>query len=135
MLRVLLSLFIVLHGLVHLWYVTLSLRLVAFRPEMGWSGRSWLFSNLLDDATLRTLASLLYVLVTLGFVVGGLGVFSQQAWWRPVVMGTAVSSTAIILLFWDGSLELLAQKGMIGLLINVVLLIILLGLRWPAAAL
>jgi hypothetical protein len=66
MLRLLFSLFLVLHGLVYLWYFTLSQRLVAFQPEMGWSGRSWLFSNLLGDAPLRTLASLLYVLATLG---------------------------------------------------------------------
>ena len=49
MLRFVISLFIVLHGLVHLWYFTLSQRLVEFKPEMGWSGRSWIFTNFLGD--------------------------------------------------------------------------------------
>jgi hypothetical protein len=131
MLRLLFSFFLVLHGLVYLWYFTLSQRLVVFQPEMGWSGRSWLFSNLLGDATLRTLASLLYVLATLGFVAGGLGLFSQQVWWRPLVLSTAAFATVIILLFWDGSLQLVVQKGVIGLLINLGLLLVLLSQRWP----
>ena len=35
MLRFLIGVFIVLHGLVHLWYVTLSQRLIEFQAEMG----------------------------------------------------------------------------------------------------
>ena len=49
------GLFIVLHGLVHLWYVVLSQKLVAFQPEMGWVGRSWLLTNVLGDSPTRSL--------------------------------------------------------------------------------
>jgi hypothetical protein len=36
--RVQSGVFIVLHGLVHVWYVTLSQRWVEFQPEMVWTG-------------------------------------------------------------------------------------------------
>ncbi len=130
MLRFLIGVFIVLHGLVHLWYVTLSQRLVEFQPEMGWSGESWLLSPLLGDAATRSLATVLYGLATLGFVIGGIGVLVQQAWWRPVVIGSAAFSSAIIILFWDGNRQLLVQKGLIGLVINVAILVALLVLKF-----
>jgi hypothetical protein len=84
MLSILIGVFIVLHGLVHVWYVTLSQRLVELQPEMGWSGRSWALSNLLGDATTRSLASVLYVLATILFVTGAIGIFARTGWWRPI---------------------------------------------------
>ena len=131
--RILFGIFIVLHGLVHLWYVTLSQRLVEFRPEMGWSGESWLFSPLVGDTATRWLATVLYGLATLGFVMGGIGIFAQQAWWRPLVTGSVAFSAIIILLFWDGGLHMLVEKGLIGFLINVALLVALLVFDWPSA--
>jgi hypothetical protein len=126
MLYFLLGVFIVLHGLVHLWFVTLSQRLVAFQPEMGWSGTSWIFTNLLGDPTTRTLASGLYVLVTFAFVISGVGIFIRADWWRPLLMVSAICSSAIMVLFWDGSLQLVVNKGLLGLLINVGILLALL---------
>ena len=51
MLRLVIGLFIVLHGLVHLWYFTLSQRLVEFKPQMGWSGRSWVFTKIQERSS------------------------------------------------------------------------------------
>jgi hypothetical protein len=134
MLRFVISLFIVLHGLVHLWYFTLSQRLVEFKPEMGWSGRSWIFTNFLGDSTTRSLASVLYVLATIAFVVSGIGFLVRAEWWRPVLVGSAVFSAAIILLLWDGGLQLLVNKGLVGFTISVMILVALLLLKWPSAA-
>jgi len=134
MLRFVISLFIVLHGLVHLWYFTLSQRLVEFKPEMGWSGRSWIFTNFLGDSTTRSLASVLYVLATIAFVVSGIGLLLRAEWWRPVLVGSAVFSAAIILLLWDGGLQLLVNKGLVGFTISVMILVALLLLKWPSAA-
>jgi hypothetical protein len=131
--RFLFGIFIVLHGLIHLWYVTLSLELVEFQAEMGWTGKSWLFSALLGDGATRSLATLLYGLATLGFVIGGIGVFVQQEWWRPVVMGSAAFSAVLILLFWDGGVQMLVEKGLIGFLINAALLVALFVFGWPSA--
>jgi hypothetical protein len=135
MLSFLIGVFIVLHGLVHVWYVTLSQRLVEFQPEMGWSGRSWVLSNPLGDATTGSLASVLYGLATILFVAGGIGIFARTGWWRPMLISSAAFSSAIILLFWDGSMELLVQKGFIGLLINVGILVALLVFQWPSTGL
>ena len=134
MLRFVISLFIVLHGLVHLWYFTLSQRLVEFKPEMGWSGRSWIFTNFLGDSTTRSLASVLYVLATIAFVVSGIGILLRAEWWRPVLVGSAVFSAAIILLLWDGGLQLLVNKGLVGFAVSVMILVALLLLKWPSAA-
>lgn len=132
MLRFLYGIFVLLHGLVHLWYVTLSQRWVAFQPEMGWTGESWLFSPLLSDGAARGLATGLYSLASLGFVVGGIGVFARQAWWRPAIIGSAAFSAVIIALFWDGGLQKIVEKGLLGFLINAALLIALIVFDWPS---
>ena len=129
------GLFIVLHGLVHMWYFTLSQGLVEFQAEMGWTGQSWFFTNMIGAVTTRSLASVLYVLATLGFVAGGIGIFIQQNWWRPVLVGAAVLSSAIIILFWDGSTQMLVQKGILGFLINLMILVALLVVGLPATSL
>jgi hypothetical protein len=126
---VVIGIFMLLHGLVHLWYFTLSRGLVEFQPDMGWTGRSWLFTNLLGDAATRALASVLYVVATGGFVSASIGILSQQAWWRPVTLIAAIFSTIVIILFWDGSLQMPVQKGLLGVLINSVILVALLLLR------
>jgi len=57
MIRVLSGVFFVLHGLVHLWYVVLSQRLVAFQADMGWTGESWLLTGPLGDVASRWVAT------------------------------------------------------------------------------
>lgn len=133
MFRILMSVFIVLHGLVHMWYVTLSQGWVAFEPEMGWSGRSWLLGPLVGSAGARSLGSALYVVTTLAFVAGGVGLFSRATWARPLLTGAALLSSALIVAFWEGGLQMSVQKGLIGLSINVVLLVALWSAR-PAVA-
>jgi hypothetical protein len=100
---------------------------------MGWTGESWVFRALLDDGITRSLASVLYVMAALGFVAGGIGVLAQQAWWRPVTVGSAAFSAAIIILFWDGRIQMPVEKGLLGLLINLALLVALLIFGQPTA--
>ena len=123
MLSFLIGLFILLHGLVHLWYFTLSLQWVEFQPEMGWTGRSLLLSNFVPESTLRPAASILYGLAAAAFVVSGIGIFIRADWVRPVLIGAALFSSVLILLFWDGGGDMLVQKGILGLLINLVILL------------
>lgn len=132
MFRLLLGLFIILHGLVHLWYFTLSQRLVEFKPEMGWTGKSWLLSNVLGDSNTRSLASVLFVFTAIAFVISGIGMFARLDWWWTAVLTSAVFSCAIILIFWDGSMQLIVQKGLIGFLISLGILLALLLLKRPA---
>ena len=131
MLRITIGVFIVLHGLVHLLYSGQSWRLFELQAGMVWPDGSWTFSGLLGDENTRTLASILYVLAAIGFVAGGAGILARQAWWRPVVLGSAAFSAAIVVLFWDGTMQKLNDQGAIALLINLAILAALLILHWP----
>jgi hypothetical protein len=131
LLRFIFGIFIVLHGLVHLLYFGQSQRLFELQPGMVWPDGSWAFSKLLGDDVTRLLASILCVLAAIGFVAGGTGILGSQAWWRPVVVGSAAFSAAIFILFWDGQAQKLADKGGIALLINLAILVALLVLGWP----
>ncbi len=126
MLRSLLGLFVILHGPVHLWFFTLSQRLVEFKPEMTWTGKSWIFSNFLGDSTIRFIASTLFVLAAIAFVISGVGIFARAEWWWQMLLGSAIFSSTILFLLWDGSMQLIIQKGLIGFLISLVTLIVLL---------
>lgn len=119
MLKLLSGIFIVLHGLVHLWYVVLSYGLVEFQPDMGWTGESWLLSGLLGESLTRSLAGVLYIAASLAFVASGVGIFADAEWRRPLLLGSAILSSVLVLLYWDGGTEMIVQKGLAGLLINV----------------
>jgi hypothetical protein len=134
MTRFLAGLFIILHGLVHLWYFTLSRGLVEFKPDMGWSGESWLLRGVLGDSTTRTLAAALYLVATIALVVSGLAIFLRAEWWQPLLLGSAVISVVTILLFWDGEMQYIVQKGLLGLLIGVAILVVLLTNKWSFPA-
>ncbi|OGO48983.1 MAG: hypothetical protein A2W37_03085 [Chloroflexi bacterium RBG_16_63_12] len=129
--RFIFGVFIVLHGLIHLLYFGQSARYFELKPGMTWPNGSWAFSNLLGEAATRNLASVSLILVALGLVVGGIGIFTMQGWWRPVVVGAATFSAVIYFLLWNGRVQNLDGQGAIGLLISIAILIAALVLRWP----
>jgi len=129
--RIIFGVFLVLHGLVHLLYFGQSWRLFELQPGMVWPDGSWAFSKLLGEEATRLLASISCVLAAIGFVAGGTGILMRLAWWRSVVIGSAAFSAVIVILFWDGKVQKLADKGGIALLINLAILAALLVLRWP----
>jgi len=120
--RTLAGVFLVLHGLVHAWYVVLAQGLVPFEPAMGWTGRSWALTSWLGEPTTRMVATVWYGLAGIAFVVGGIAVLAQAAWWRPALAVASIISALAIAVFWDGSGEMLMQKGVIGLAISLVTL-------------
>ena len=122
MLRFMFGVFIVLHGFVHLLYFGQSQRIFELRPNMTWPDGSWAFSKLIGDKFTRVLASFTYFLVAIAFVAGGIGVLFGQVWGRSLILGSAVFSSTIIILFWDGKKQKLDDKGGVGLLINIAIL-------------
>lgn len=118
-----LAVFIILHGLVHLWYVIMSLQLVDNKPEMGWTGKSCLLTNKLGEGANRIIASILYSFAALGFVVSGVGLLMEQLWFRPLMAGSAVLSLLAIVLFWDGKTSQIIEKGLLGFVISALVLI------------
>jgi len=130
-LRVVVGVFFVLHGLVHLLYVGHSWRLFELQPGMTWPDGSWAFSALVGAEATRWVASVTYILAGIGFAIGGVGLLAKQSWWRPVVVGMAAFSSAMVFLFWDGRLGRLDDQGGVALLINVAILVAVVVLRWP----
>ena len=122
MVNTLAGIFLILHGLVHFWYVVLSFEWVKFQPEMGWSGKSWLFSSLINESTLRSLAGLLFIIAALLFVISGISIFFQPQWLNTLLMVSSIFSSLLLILFWDGNLAMIVQKGIIGLIINLVII-------------
>ncbi len=129
---IIMGMFFLLHGLVHLLYAGQSWRLFELRPGMTWPDGAWLFSKLLADETTRLLASISLALAALTFMAGGLGLFIRQGWWRPVTVSSAVFSAVIFFLFWDGRFQALDDQGGVGLLINLAILAVVLILKWPS---
>ena len=125
MLGLAVAVFLVLHGLVHLWYVILSQRWVEVEDAMGWNGQSWLLSDLLAEGTILSLASVLYVLVAVAFLAGGVGYGLSRDWATPVLVGAAVLSTVVLVVMWDGRFDLLVEKGVVGVAINVAVVALL----------
>ena len=125
MLELAAAVFLVLHGVVHLWYVVLSQGWVEVEDAMGWNGRSWLLSGLLAEGTILSVASVLYVLVAAGFLAGGAGHALGRDWATPVLVGAAVLSTVVLVAMWDGRFDLLVEKGLVGVAINVAVVALL----------
>lgn len=113
--------FILLHGLVHVWFFVLAAGLVNFKAEMGWTRKSWLLSGVLPDSFIQVLAIFLYLASTLLFVISAFGIWVQTAWQEKILLIAALVSTFAILLFFDGSFRFIIQKGLIGLVINLAL--------------
>lgn len=115
--------FLVLHGLVHLLYFSLSRQYFDLdAPLTGWPERSWVLSRFLEEVKTRTLASALYLLAVALFVLGGLSYWADAAWWEAMVVSAAVYSSAVIVLFWDGGMDRLPDKGFVGLLLNLIII-------------
>jgi hypothetical protein len=66
----------------------------------------------------------------MGFVAGATGLFLGHDWWRPIVVVSATFSTILFALFWDGRTEHLSEKGAVGMLIDLAILIALVIVPW-----
>ena len=131
MLRFIIGVFMVLHGLVHLFYFGQSRRLFELQADMVWPDGAWAFSKYLGNENTRTLANILLVLAALAFVVGGAAILANQDWWRMIVISAAIFSTIIYFVLWNGRFENLANNGWVGIFINLVILTTMLLFKWP----
>ncbi|NQS92463.1 MAG: hypothetical protein HQ574_08650, partial [Chloroflexi bacterium] len=102
-----------------------------FKPEMGWTGKSWLLTSLLGEGAVGLTAAIFYLLSALGLVIGGAGLLGNQLWFRPVLIWSSVLSLLTILIFWDGSSAQMIEKGFLGFLINMLVIAGLLLFNWP----
>jgi hypothetical protein len=129
---ILVGIFFLLHGMVHLLYAGQSWRFFELRPEMTWPDGAWLFSKSLGDETTRLLATALLVLAALGLAASGLGLILRADWWRTLTVASTVFSSLLFFVMWDGKFHALADQGGVGILINLAILVLILVLKWPA---
>ena len=130
--KIIFGIFLILHGLVHIWYVVLSQGWVKFQAEMGWTGNSLLLTGVLGSKPLQFLATIFYSLAAIAFVISGVGVLAKQNWSQISMIVASIISIFVILIFWDGKLNQIVEKGLLGLLISVAVLVSVAVFEWPS---
>ena len=133
MLRLVLGIFMVLHGIVYLLYLGQSVRRFELSPGMVWPDGSWSLGRVFGQDATRVVAGIACGVAAIGFAAGGIGILATQDWWRTVVVAAAVFGAILAVVFWDGKLRELPNQGAVGLLINLVILAALLVFNWPPA--
>ena len=128
---VIFGVFLVLHGLVHMLYFAQSARIFGLKPGMTWPAGSWALSRPFGDNAARVFASVGCALIALGFVIGAVAMISGQPWWRGPVVTSTVVSVVLFLLCWNGRLQNLDGQGAVGILLDGLILLTVLVLRWP----
>lgn len=124
----LIGVILIIHGLIHLIF-----EFDITDPSgnrVGWSGHSWLLTNLLGDPAVWAFGRLLWAVAIVGFVAAGVAVLLRLELWRMLdIFGAAVSLLAFVL-FWDG-LKPKPTYWIIGPIVAVVTLVALLVANWP----
>ena len=124
--RLALALFLVLHGLVQVFFVGWSLRRFALRPGMTWPDDSWALSRLLGERTTRPFAAAVMAFATAAFVVAGIALLLDQKAWQAIMAIALALSTGGFILFWNGKLGGLPNQGAFAVLINAALALLVL---------
>jgi hypothetical protein len=122
MFTILSGIFLILHGIVFYLYAGQSARLFELKPGMIWPDSSWLFSKSINDKTTRKIGLIFCLLSGTGFIAGGIALFLNVNWWQQIVIISVAFSSIILILLWNGSLQKLADQGLIGVILNLVIL-------------
>lgn len=132
MLKILVGIFLVLHGGVHLLYAGQSKGMFELQPGLTWPEGSWAFSRTLGNASTRTVNTVSLVLIAILFIVAGIGMFAGQPWGRQAAVFASAISILLYLLMWNGKMQGLDNQGFVGILIDVVILVVVLVFHWPS---
>lgn len=127
----LIGLFLIAHGLVHAAIYMAPLPAEGATSSSIDFSRYWLLANLGLEKSLRQIAILFAVVVTIGFFLVGLGFFGvlvPQAWWGPIAIVSAAISLLLLGLFFHPWL-------IAGILIDIGILVAVLYLNWSPASL
>jgi len=121
MIRILLGIFLILHGVVHGLYFGQSKRFFEMAPGLTWPDHAWAFDKLFGTQGTRNVVGVLLILAAVGFITSGVLLLVNADWWRTLTILSAVFSSLIYLLSFDGVWVNLDQKGLVGILINLAL--------------
>jgi len=132
MLHIILGVFLILHGAVHIWYVAMARGLISADADTIWNGRSWLFTRRLGDQATMALATIVFSAITLVFAVAGIALVAQQERFSTWAITGSILSIAAIIGFWDGKPDHPVEKGLLGITLDVAILAALLYFEWPS---
>jgi hypothetical protein len=122
MLQTVIGLLAVLHGGIHLLYFGHSQRYFELVEGFRWPEDSWLLSPLTGVKTLLTTAGVLLLVSGLLLGASGAAYLFRQSWGEFALTAGALWSSLTYLTLWDGKGRQLPDQGLIGVLINLVLL-------------
>jgi hypothetical protein len=121
------AIFLILHGLVH---AILAMVPNPNSPEPQFAtffSQSWLLSGLgLSESAAKSIAIILAVIATIGFVATGLALLDILVpfdWWRALAIASAVVSLILLISFWNLYL-------IVGVAIDVIILVTLIFTDW-----
>ena len=123
MLRSVIAVLVVAHGIGHILFLISSLGLA----DWGQSTRSWLLTDQIGDKRARAVGSLLWLGATAGFIVAGLAILAGWAWWRPLNIVSAAISLLGLILFLS---RRPTQPAVSAALFDAILLVWMAGLGW-----
>ena len=118
------GIFLILHGLVHLLYAGHALAFFELTPGFAWPGDALLFRRIADKRKLRLGVGVLLSIAALGFVISGVRYLINPSWGHPELLFSAIFSSLIFLLLWNGTKKRLHDQGAIAILINVAIIAI-----------
>jgi len=125
MVRIVAGLFLVVHGLVHLLYVTPPPKddpKYPFVPEERWFTRAVGLAPAAAKGVARTLAIVCVAL----FVIAGIALLANASLWKPTAVGGSLVSLVLMLLFFHPRL-------VFGVAIDVAIVASVLFLHVPAS--
>jgi len=132
LLRILIGVLLVLHGVIHGILAVIpnpdAAKPVAATFFSEWA-RSWLQSGLSGRA-LQTIANALAVIAGVGFLAAGLSMFDlilPHDWWRALAIASSVVSLVLCALFWNVYL-------IVGPVVAVGIIVALVFVHWPTEA-
>jgi hypothetical protein len=123
--RILFGIIVLVHGIGHILFLIPALGIA----DWGQSTRSWLLTKPLGDGVTRGLGAVLWVLVTVGYIVGTFGYFTHAAWWQPTIVAVSAASAVGLILFWASPAS---SSAIIALIVDLVIILAIEIFHWPS---
>ncbi len=99
MLRYVIALVLVAHGIGHSIGIMQSLRIATINPD--WNGDSWLITGFAGSSVTQAVGVLVWTAALVGFVLAAAVVVGwlPETWWAPLAVGSSLLSLAGLLAF------------------------------------
>jgi hypothetical protein len=123
MLKLLICLAFLAHGVGHVLFLAPTLRLAAWADQ---SGHSWLAEPLLGDSLSRLIGGVVWAVVVALFVGAATGLYLGADWWPLAAAAGAALSLLGIVFFWTG---IYTSSALFALVFDVAILLVLLWMR------